>query len=89
MPARPGYVLPPIVVLARAGSGYRALRIVRAMVAGLAALGAADRPLGGDQPGRRLGRRRQRLGWVAVVALWAMAVLTRLRRYSVAGACRD
>jgi hypothetical protein len=84
-------VLPPIVVLARAGSGYRALRIVRAMVAGLAALGVADRPLGGDQPGRRLGRRRQRLGWVAVVALRvaAMAVLTRLRRYSVAGACRD
>jgi hypothetical protein len=73
-------VLPPLVVLARHDSAYRALRTGGAALAGAAAIGWLLARLGLPTPlGPAADALSAHLGWV-VVPLWAAAVVGLLRR---------
>jgi hypothetical protein len=75
-------VLPPLVVLARAASGYRVLRVAGALVAGLAALGWLAERLGAASPIAAVADAVSAYGRWLVVGLWvgALVVLVRGRR---------
>jgi len=71
-------VLPPLVLLARAGR-YRALRIVAATLTGVAAVGWVAARLGAANPVADLADQLGTVSVPAVVALWVVALL-QLRR---------